>query len=115
MSAPAKVVETTGERGMYAGIEWPHGMQTMALRALGELALNVRADGTWYVNLPHVEIKNGAMLTTPTQTAPSPQKAIAEAWNTYSTGLVIVQHPGQPRRALRWNGFMWADVVEGGR
>lgn len=95
------------------GLRWPFGAQAMALRSLaGSLALCVREDGTWYVNLPNVELRKGGLLVTPTQKGADPHEAIVAAWNDYgaSDAVVVVSRPGYPRRVLRWNTFMWVDL-----
>lgn len=95
------------------GIYWPHGAQVMALLSLaGDFALRVREDGTWYVSLPYVELRERGMLVSPTQKGGTPHEAIAAAWNQHShaDAVVVVTVPGKPRRVLRWNTFMWIDL-----
>lgn len=109
-----KKVDTLGDAlSTIFGVQWPYGGQVMALRTLAnEFSLRVRADGTWHVSLPHVSLKQGALLSTPTQKGETPHEAIAQAWHTFAApdAVVVVDIPGKPRRSLRWRVCMWVDL-----
>jgi len=90
-----------------------------ALQALldfkGDAALHSREPGDWYVTLPSVSIKEGGLLVSVGNSGATPQEAVEKTW-TKLTSLpndhYIVASACSGRRAVRWNGFMWAPIVE---
>jgi len=86
-----------------------------ALQGLGEAALKMRAPGKWYVSQPGVEIKalrSGAAVEQ--QDGESPEKAVNLRWSalTEASAEQYVEHRrGRLQRRVRWNGFMWADLL----
>ena len=78
--------------------------------------IKMRSPGNWYCHLPGVEIKDGSMLTSPTGSSPTPPMAVELTWkqHTYLSPFqnLVISACGPKRRAVRWNGFMWEDVVE---
>jgi len=93
-----------------------------ALKAISpEATLQMRKPNDWYCRLPGVELKNGITLQTVRGTGGSPGEAVAAAWiaatelpSSPDGGPYLVVNATDPkrRRAMRWNGFMWADVDE---
>lgn len=100
------------------------GQKLEALKALcGEfnVSLKMRAPGDWYVETTGLEIKvNASILSSHTSRAPSPEKAVEDAWRAYVEDLppdryLVVGAMRSSRRHVRWNGFMWQDLpVDGG-
>lgn len=72
----------------------------------------------WYVVTPGVEIKDGGVLKSTGAHGMLPHTAVIETWVQVTTDLkphqYLVINAADPdrRRAVRWNGFMWADVIE---
>jgi hypothetical protein len=91
----------------------------IALKALvggAGFDLKMRSPGNWYCHLPGVEIKDGSMLTSPTDSSGTPELAIARAWVQHTclspSQYLVLNAYGPNRRAVRWNGFMWEDISE---
>lgn len=87
-----------------------------ALAALADLSLRCRKAGDWYVN-QDVEIKNGSILEGSYGNGSTPTAAIHNHWRQLVEELppdqyLVVRAHRDERRAVRWNGFMWAEVVE---
>jgi hypothetical protein len=93
-----------------------------ALAALGELSIKFRerewrigASEPWYVQ-QRVEIKDGGTLCGAYGNGRTPQDAIEDHWRCLVEQLgdryLVVNAGGEDRRAVRWNGFMWAAVRE---
>lgn len=88
-----------------------------AILALGPQAcLRMRSDGSWYVADDHIEVKQGAMLCSPSQAGSTPEKAIHECWEQLTDlkncEYLVAGGNREDRKAFKWNGFMWADVKE---
>lgn len=72
----------------------------------------------WYVVTPGVEIKAGGVLKNVGGRGQNPYEAIESTWSNAAEDLpadrYLVINAADParRRAVRWNGFMWADVIE---
>lgn len=85
-----------------------------ALEALGNISIRFRSPGDWYVQ-QHVEIKDGSVLVGAYGNGETPIAAIEDHWNELTdlkNGQYLVVDALRKRRAVRWNGFMWADVTE---
>lgn len=86
-----------------------------ALDALAEIEVKIRKPGDWYVS-QNVEIKDGSMLRSVCGSGSTPQEAIENHWHDVTDDLgpryLVVHACGNDRRAVRWNGFMWAEVRE---
>lgn len=88
-----------------------------ALASLASLAIHYRDDPVhWYVRHEGVEIKDKRMLRTPGGFGDTPQAAIEDHWRELtdlaSHEYVVVDAYGGHRRAVRWTGHFWKDVVE---
>jgi hypothetical protein len=87
-----------------------------ALSAIGDCSIHQRSIGDWYVSLRGVEIGGDGMLRSPASRASTPEAAVVDAWlsmTNLTQGQYLVLNAMLPtRRAVRWNGFMWVDVVE---
>lgn len=94
-------------------MNWEQKMQ--ALQALGEVSLRMRKPGDWYV-ASHTEVKDGPILKSDHGNGATPQDAIEDEWMKKVTNLgskVLIIDAGRScRRAVRWNGFMWQNIVE---
>ncbi len=84
------------------------------LSGWSEFALKMREDGTWYVH-DAVEIRDRSCMIGVTVSAENPVMAILKHWLQLTQiephQYLVVKVCGK-RRAVRWNGFMWADVAE---
>lgn len=78
-------------------------------------AIRCRESGSWYVEDGSLEIAQGGLVS-PTESADSPYAAVHEHWEKLtkltSDDYLVLDAMGKNRRAVRWNGFMWADVRE---
>jgi hypothetical protein len=89
-----------------------------ALQALGECSLKMRRPGDWYVAQPQKGVHSGGILRSPYGNGRTPEEAVENHWFALTSEVApdeyVVLHPGDSvrRRAVRWNGFMWADVDE---
>lgn len=91
--------------------------KALALSALGwsEFEVKIRENGEWYASCAG-EIKDGHVLKSMLGNGATPEAAINELW-TKATALepgeyIVVRAYSDKRSAFRWNGFMWAPVVE---
>ncbi len=85
-----------------------------ALAGAGRLIM--RQPGDW-CSSHSVEIKQRSTLTGGAGNGPTPQEAIEDEWANLTERLgsdqyLVLRAPCDDRRAVRWNGFMWADVPE---
>lgn len=82
----------------------------MALRALGgDVSLCMRSPGDWYVSTQIEIVYKEIFLRSPTQRAPTPAAAVADAWSEYTGPETTVKCK---ERYSKWNGYMWQDVTE---
>lgn len=88
----------------------------VALKALGDCALKMRAPGDWYLSLHGVEVKRGPMLGSVGESGPTPEAAVTATWDAVTTlppGQYLVMGAlRSTRRAVVWGGFMWQEVKE---
>jgi hypothetical protein len=90
-----------------------------ALNAIAACVLIMRKPGDWYVSHPGTSVKDGGCLVGSYGNGSTPQLAILDHWKVLvdditPTEKYLVLNPASDdrRRAVRWNGFMWQDVVE---
>jgi len=87
-----------------------------AIRALNptNTCLVLRDGGTWYLSQRGVERKEGGCLSSGCDHGRTIDEAIQQHWEwiTDPEYYVVIDAVGEHRRAVRWNGFMWEDVVE---
>lgn len=81
--------------------------------------VNMRAPGDWYAGVNGVEIKSGGCLGTVTGNGRTPELAICDLWNKVINVeapkcLVLNAFDPEKRRHVRWNGFMFQDVIVDG-
>lgn len=93
--------------------------QARALAALAGLRVGLNRRGEWYAVLDDIEIGDGHILASAvSHGGGSLSSAIMRLWAVVVDELkpneMLVKHATdkERRRAFRWNGFMWADVVE---
>lgn len=88
-----------------------------AFQMLADTHLRMRKTGDWYVSCG-VEVKKSpgsCMLVGTYGEGTSPESAVEDHWRKLvdelpdKAYLVII---GANRRAVRWNGYMWADIPE---
>jgi hypothetical protein len=77
-------------------------------------SLLMRDDGSWYIHQPRVERKEGGCLSGGCDSGNSPEEATEQHWRwiTDPKYYIVIGAYSDNRRAVRWNGFMWEDVVE---
>lgn len=102
-------------------MDWEH--KADALAALCDFSLQYRAPADriglaepWYVEQA-VQVREKDTMCGTYGNGFTPQEAIEDHWKRLVTDLphehyLVVRQGGHPRRAVRWNGFMWADVIE---
>ena len=95
-------------------VDWEQKLQ--ALNAIGDCKLIMRQPGNWYVS-QGVDVKNIHVLEGRYGNGRTPQEAVEDHWNSL-TNLAeheyVVGREGcvGDRTAVRWNGFMWARVID---
>lgn len=86
----------------------------LALLALSgsETAICARGEGDWYCCTPGIELTDGSIVESPTESAVTPAAAVCEHWdlltNTRPDQYIRSRHDGH---YYVWNGFMWARVT----
>lgn len=83
-------------------------------RMCTDVSLFMRKPGDWGVLIPHVERKEGAVLSGGGLNGKDPESAVESAWQwaTDSKFYLVIKAFNATRRAVKWNGFMWVDVEE---
>jgi hypothetical protein len=98
-----------------------------ALNALAEIKISIRTPGDWYV-LQSVNIREKNVMVGVCGNGKTPEEAIEDHWRQAVDDIIedhwrqavddigdhylVAREGGHPRRAVRWNGFMWEDVPE---
>lgn len=87
-----------------------------ALNALSQVALYMRKPGDWYVLASGIEVGDGHMLGSCSGDGASPEEAVLNLWHRCVDELppskfLVLGAMTERRREVRWNGFMWKDVV----
>lgn len=93
-----------------------------ALAALADLAVMYR-EKQWRIGGPEpwycqqsIYVKNGSCMTSTGGNGFTPEEAIDDHWKNITELKpceYLVVNSGTPiRRTVRWNGFMWADILE---
>ena len=88
-----------------------------AIKALSlEVSLKMRDAGDWYVSTYGINRKEGSMLCGGLVSAATPEIAVNQYWdwltNFPKSEYYIVRSDYRGRRAVKWNGFVWEDVIE---
>jgi len=88
-----------------------------ALQCLGDCSLKMREPGDWYVSQSRVEVGGDGMLAGSYGNGETPVVAVTDHWRVLVDELPVGKHlvlgaSSDDRRAVRWNGYMWADVQE---
>lgn len=99
-----------------SGVTLTYEQKLQAAMAIAPCELIMRKPGDWYVQ-QSVEVKNGSVLESRYGNGETPQLAIEDHWRALTDlklpeYLVIGAFTDGERKAVRWNGFMWADVQE---
>lgn len=88
-----------------------------ALDALAEIQIMIRGVGDWYVH-QNVQIRKVDVLFGEYGNGETPVAAIEDHWQklvnevSRTPHYLVARDGSGTRRAVRWNGFMWADVPE---
>ncbi len=86
-----------------------------AINSLSRASLLMRRPGDWYVS-QNVEIKDGSFLRGSYGNGITPVTAIEDHWHVLTSlkpaQYLVLNAYGPDRRAVRWNGFMWAPCSE---
>ena len=87
-----------------------------ALNALSPIKILMRGENDWYVS-QSIEVKDDSGLISVFGNGDTPENAITDHWEKAVSDLcagqyLVLNAAGDNRRAVEWNGFMWADVVE---
>ncbi len=92
-------------------IEFTTTQKALILGALGDVAVRVRTNGTWYASV-RADIKREGLLESPGISEPTPDAAIDALFRAYTApGAVIVRDAGRStQRELILSGFMWEDA-----
>jgi hypothetical protein len=102
-------------------MDWQH--KAAALAGLCEFSIKFR-EAQWRIGGPEpwyisqgIEVANGRFLTGTYGNGYTPQEAIENHWKVLVDELpagewLVIRAMSEDRRAVRWNGFMWADHPE---
>jgi hypothetical protein len=97
---------------------WEQKFQAIAslLVFKGDASLHMREPGNWYTSFKGLEIKSRGTLSSIGAIGTTPEKAVEYTWDNVtkldSDQYVVRGAYATDRRAFRWNGFMWEDVLE---
>lgn len=85
-----------------------------ACAALADFSVRIRDVGNWYVS-HRVDVKDGCCLVGRYGNGATPQEAIEDHWKRITNldaNQYLVANTTTNRRAVIWNGFMWAEWIE---
>ncbi len=87
-----------------------------AFQALGDTSLRMRVPGDWYVSADSVNVKakpDDCFVTGLYGNGATPEAAVEDHWRQLASELEPSAHLSirSGERRVRWNGFMWADVL----
>lgn len=90
---------------------WEQKVQ--AMQALGRVEFFMREPGDWSVSIFGVSRQEGSMISS-CGTTGTIEEAVDRRWlwATNQEFCLVINAMPDKRRAVRWNGFMWADVEE---
>jgi hypothetical protein len=81
-----------------------------------ERKFRIGSPDPWYIHQPGIEVKCRSILRSPCGNGASPLGAVSEYWDEITNlkpgEYVVIGAMAEIRRAVEWNGFMWADVRE---
>lgn len=91
--------------------------KALALQALVgwyNFSLKLRENESWYVEHTGLGRKEGCCLSGGCQNGKTPNEAVEQCWRwaTDPDYYLVLNATSKNRRAVRWNGFVWEDVVE---
>ena len=94
---------------------WEEKLHALDLLA-GVGSLHMRVPGDWLCS-HSLDIKDRSLLVGGCGNGKTPQEAVEDQWARLTERLepyqyIVIDRSGGPRRSVRWNGFMWADVKE---
>lgn len=84
-----------------------------AMKALcGDVVLEMRYPGSWYVSARVREIKHGSLLSGTSGNGSTPEEAVNDDWRKCVEELppgqqIVLDAYGPNQRYASWNGFMW--------
>lgn len=88
-----------------------------AMKALvGDFAISLmmREPGDWYVSVRGRDVGGDGVLVDAYGNGRTPEEAVNADWRCLVEELppdkfIVVQRQGEPRRHVRWNGYMWQE------
>jgi hypothetical protein len=95
---------------------WEQKYEAMsALVGHFNISLKMRKAGDWYVMAKGREIGGNGMLLSAYGNGKTPEKAIEDDWEKYTTELgagriIVINAAGKDRCEVRWNGYRWEGV-----
>jgi len=98
---------------MYINMNWQE--KAAALNALAPIQILMRGIENWYVQ-QSAEVKEGAMLKGKYGNGTTPELAIEDHWNQLTDLVgrekyIVIGAMSNRRRQVKWNGYMWKDVI----
>ena len=96
------------------GLTWIQKFQAIRSLSPSGISIAMRDRGDWYIQHRSIERKEGGCLSSGLTSGSSPEEATNQFWEwAIDPKYYMVVNAGSDRRhAVRWNGFMWEDVVE---
>lgn len=87
-----------------------------ALQVLCDTSLRMRKPGDWYVSARGRNVGGDGLLRGAYGNGPTPEAAVTDDWRQLAEMLpsdrfIVVDGLTSGRRQVRWNGFMWDEVV----
>ena len=90
--------------------------KAVALQALvgwQNFAIKMRQSGDWYVSVAGLERREKSTLSVGYSSGKIPQDAIEQYWEwAVAPEFYLKFRNYKGERSVKWNGFMWEDVVE---
>jgi hypothetical protein len=117
--SPLRNFESVEEMDELEGcMGWEQKFQAMQALLIfkANASLHMRSPGDWYVALPGVSLKKEHILEGVSGSGATPEVAVNSAWVRLTVlqpgEYLITRSTTSPRKAIKWNGFMWEDVTE---
>lgn len=92
---------------------WEQKLHALDMLA-GAAKIGMREPGNWFCS-HRLDIKDKYMLIGGCGNGPTVEEAVLDQWERVTTKLadhqyIVISRENAPRRSVRWNGYMWADV-----
>ena len=96
---------------------WEQKLAALNALSADRCMMTMLQPGVWSLRVPRAELKQGGILGSLSATGASPEAVVEAVWRRATVppkgAYVVLNAMGEnKRRAVAWNGYMWADLNE---